>query len=169
MSRKIIFAINIIVVLVLVNWSVYTKEQQLRSDNIVYLELAPVDPRSLMQGDYMRLRYALAGDVEKQLKVTQEPTKDKAFAKLANSDGKVSVTLDKKRVAKFKALVSDAISANDNEAILQYRVRNGRAKFASNEFFFQEGKAEQYENAKYAKFVVADNGEVLLVDLLDNL
>jgi len=27
---------------------------------VVYLELAPVDPRSLIQGDYMALRFALA-------------------------------------------------------------------------------------------------------------
>jgi uncharacterized membrane-anchored protein len=30
---------------------------------LVFLELAPVDPRSLMQGDYMVLRYKIAEGV----------------------------------------------------------------------------------------------------------
>ena len=38
-----------------------TTERQglLRNGRTVYLELAPVDPRSLLQGDYMALNYAV--------------------------------------------------------------------------------------------------------------
>ena len=49
-----------IVVLVRVNLSIAARERQLASGRLVYLELAPVDPRSLMQGDYMALRYRMA-------------------------------------------------------------------------------------------------------------
>src|SRR5690606_19512775 len=34
-------------------------ERTLRDGQLVLLELAPVDPRSLMQGDYMALRFAV--------------------------------------------------------------------------------------------------------------
>ena len=41
------------------NVAIYRNERLLASGETLYLELAPVDPRSLMQGDYMRLRYAV--------------------------------------------------------------------------------------------------------------
>ena len=45
------------------NAQILLKEHTRTSGNLVLLELAPVDPRSLMQGDYMTLRYAIASDV----------------------------------------------------------------------------------------------------------
>lgn len=41
-----------IAILALVNASILDKEKLLSEGQVVYLELAPVDPRSLMQGDY---------------------------------------------------------------------------------------------------------------------
>ena len=55
-SRILIIA-NLILLLGYFNWSVYQKEQTLKEGQLVLLQLAPVDPRSLMQGDYMRLNY----------------------------------------------------------------------------------------------------------------
>ena len=42
-----------------INFSIWRTEQALASGQEVILELAPVDPRSLMQGDYMALNFAL--------------------------------------------------------------------------------------------------------------
>ena len=42
---------GLLLVLAAVNYSIYGKEEIVRSGETVYLELAPVDPRSLMQGD----------------------------------------------------------------------------------------------------------------------
>ena len=55
-SRILIIA-NLILLLGYFNWSVYKKEQILKDGRLVLLQLVPVDPRSLMQGDYMRLSY----------------------------------------------------------------------------------------------------------------
>ena len=52
-----------LIVLILVNWSIAGKERHLKEGRIVYLELAPVDPRSLMQGDYMALNFKLANEL----------------------------------------------------------------------------------------------------------
>ena len=49
-------------VLVTINTSILTKERLLRDGTVLRLALAPVDPRSLMQGDYMALSFALARD-----------------------------------------------------------------------------------------------------------
>ena len=47
-------------VLVLVNLLVLQKQRVLDGGRTVLLGLRPADPRSLMQGDYMELRYAEA-------------------------------------------------------------------------------------------------------------
>jgi uncharacterized membrane-anchored protein len=62
MYRKVAL-VSLVVILALVNWSIFGKEKQLAEGKIVYLDLAPVDPRSLMQGDYMALRFQLANEV----------------------------------------------------------------------------------------------------------
>lgn len=56
-QSQILIIINLLLLLGYFNWSIYQKEQTLRDGQLVLFELAPVDPRSLMQGDYMNLRY----------------------------------------------------------------------------------------------------------------
>ena len=64
--------VSLVIILGLVNWSIATKERHLAEARIVYLALAPVDPRSLMQGDYMALRFRLSDAVPNALPRTQE-------------------------------------------------------------------------------------------------
>ena len=45
------------------NHSIVAKEHIRANGERIYLELAPVDPHSLMQGDYMALRFAIARDI----------------------------------------------------------------------------------------------------------
>ena len=52
--------VNLIILLGLFNNSILQKEELLSNGQLILLELVPVDPRSLMQGDYMRLRYAIS-------------------------------------------------------------------------------------------------------------
>ena len=65
--RNILFLISSVFVFTALNYAVYDKQHVVDSCDSVYLKLAPRDPRSLMQGDYMQLRYALAEDVQKHL------------------------------------------------------------------------------------------------------
>jgi uncharacterized membrane-anchored protein len=55
----------------------------------------------------------------------------------------------------------------ENELFLEYRVRNGAVKFATNAFFFEEGTASKYEKAKYGEFRVNSKGGLLLVAMAD--
>jgi len=149
-------------ILVLVNLSIAGKERLLAEGRVVYLELAPVDPRSLMQGDYMALNYQVANEVTEAL-----PRKEKGAdwrPDLINRDGRIVVALDERSVATFARREDDQPLA-ENEAYLRYRVRLGRLKFASNAFYFQEGQAGMYEGARYGKFRVDSAGELLLTAL----
>src|SRR5436190_15305240 len=60
--RSAVAFISCAMVLALLNFSIVGKERQLESGKVVFLELAPVDPRSLMQVDYMALRFKIAND-----------------------------------------------------------------------------------------------------------
>ncbi|CAN5366126.1 GDYXXLXY domain-containing protein [soil metagenome] len=147
--RKILILLAGVLVLAVVNITIYQREQLIEHGRVVLLELAPVDPRSLMQGDYMALRYKLAND---------------AFPRgefKAGKDGHIVVAVDEHGVAGFKRLADDRPLAA-NEAFLRYRVRNEQPKFATNAFFFQEGHADRYQSARYGEFRVAQNGEMIL-------
>jgi len=145
-----------LLVLVLVNVSIAMKEHHLATGKVVYLELAPVDPRSLMQGDYMALRFALQNEIRNARQNTS-----------AMVNGTAIVRLDENRIAHFVRLDNADTSLADNELRLQYRIRNHRVKFATNAFFFQEGMAERFEPARYGRFRVNESGAPLLVSLHD--
>ena len=63
--KWIIIIINLIILLGFFNNSILQKEKLLTDGQLVLLELAPVDPRSLMQGDYMRLNYDISNNINK--------------------------------------------------------------------------------------------------------
>jgi uncharacterized membrane-anchored protein len=163
MSRKIAIA-SLVIILVLVNWSIFQKERQLAEGRTVYLELAPVDPRSLMQGDYMALRFRLADEVYGAL-LQREDAEVRRYEEMV-SDGRAVVRLDERKVGSFKSLYEDQTLSED-EMLIRYRVRNGQVKLATNAFFFQEGHGEYYEPARYGQFRVDNRGELLLVALFD--
>jgi len=164
MANKIVLLATIFI-LGIVNWSIIGKETHLAEGRIVYLELAPVDPRSLMQGDYMALRYKVANAVHQAL-----PKADEYHGwrqAVDASDGYVVVRMDARQVGAFKELDSGRPLSED-ELRLRFRVRSGEVKFATNAFFFQEGHAPYYATAKYGQFRVDDKGELLLVAMYDN-
>ena len=55
------------------NGSIWQREQLLGSGRVVILELAPVDPRSLMQGDYMALTFAAGREVTRLRDGSRDP------------------------------------------------------------------------------------------------
>jgi len=147
-----------LLILLLVNFSIYQKEHILRHGQPVLLELAPVDPRSLMQGDYMRLRF----DIESAL---LDKIQNKDSDELLNS-GKFVVSIDKNQVASNPKLYLDE-NLLAGQVAMRFRIRHSRIQLATHAFFFQEGAAEDYETAKYGEFRVAENGELLLNNLRD--
>ncbi|MDQ7734159.1 GDYXXLXY domain-containing protein [Halomonas sp. SpR1] len=159
-----IVLIATVVVLAVVNGAIWQKERHLAEGEIVYLELAPVDPRSLIQGDYMALNFALANQIHSAL-LQQEAVLQDELQKASN--GYVVVRLDEQRIGHFQRL-DEGTSLADDERQLRYRVRNGQVRFATDAFFFQEGHGERYEAARYGQFRVNGQGEPLLVALYDD-
>lgn len=147
--RELIVVISGLIALAAVDFTVYQRESLVTDGRIVLLELAPVDPRSLMQGDYMALRFKVATQA-----FTQERLK-------ALKDGRIVVALDERGVASFRRF-ADAAPLAQNEVLLRYRIRNEQPKFATNAFFFQEGHAADYAQARYGEFRTAAGGDAIL-------
>ena len=152
--RRLVVILGGVLILVAANFGIYQKEQLLASGRVVLLELAPVDPRSLMQGDYMALRFRVA---------TQ------AFANtLADdlSDGRMVLALDERGVGTFvRHDHGEPLGAN--EVVMRYRVRDHTPKFATNAFFFQEGTSELYAAARFGEFRVSSSGDAILTAMRD--
>lgn len=163
MASKIAL-VAMVIILGLVNWSIAGKEKHMAEGKIVYLELAPVDPRSLMQGDYMALRFHIANAVYDALPKHDKSTRWRQ--KMEATDGFVVVSLNEQNIGTFKRLYKEK-ALSDNEILMRYRVRDSKVKFASNAFFFQEGHGKFYELAKFGQFRVDDEGELLLVSMYD--
>jgi uncharacterized membrane-anchored protein len=141
-----------IAILLAVNWGIYQREHLVSGGRVVLLELAPVDPRSLMQGDYMALRFRVAADVQRAHNICDL------------RDGHLVVALDERGVGSFRRL-DEATPLAADEVRLRYRVRAGQLKFATNAFFFEEGTASRYQQARYGEFRVGSNGDMILTGL----
>ena len=164
--REAIALVTLAVILGIVNWSIVGKEKHLADGRIVYLELAPVDPRSLMQGDYMALHFALSDRVRQALSRSGPETAERRHP--VTADGYAVVGLDARGVGTFHRLYGDdGAEPDNNEVLMRFRVRKGVVKFATNAYFFQEGQGKYFQAARYGRFRLDDKGELLLTGLYD--
>lgn len=152
--RKVIALLAGLAVLAFVNISIHQRETLLTEGKVVLLELAPVDPRSLMQGDYMALDFAAARVLRDQYEQGKLP-----------QDGRIVLRLDSRGVGTFHRIDQDGTPLVPNEMVLRYRVRDRQPRFGTNAFFFQEGTAARYSTARYGEFRVAADGEAILTGL----
>ncbi|MCP5443893.1 MAG: GDYXXLXY domain-containing protein [Chromatiaceae bacterium] len=164
-KAAIIAAVAGLLVLGIVNLSIVQKETLLREGDLVFLELAPVDPRSLMQGDYMALRFQVGDAIRGHLN-GQQTSGGRTGSQLESMDGRIIVSVDERSVGHFVRLL-DGQAPGNGEKVMQFRVRNGQVRFATNAFFFQEGTADVYTQARYGEFRVGEDGELLLVGVRD--
>jgi len=146
---------TLIIILAFFNYAIYQKENQLTNGKTVILQLAPIDPRSIMQGDYMRLNYTLSLDVQHALKDTDM------------TQGFVVVKLNQQHIASFVRL-DDKTMIKANELKLPFKIQKyNQISFGGNTFFFQEGSSKKYEKAKYGLFKLHDK-TIILQSLLDD-
>ncbi|WP_423195891.1 GDYXXLXY domain-containing protein [Cupriavidus sp. H19C3] len=136
------------------------KERVLRHGDVLYLRLAPVDPRSLMQGDYMALNFSIGIDITAAQRV--QPTR-------ARREEVVVVRRDANQEGHFVRLYDGKPLAPDEHLL---RVQHVPTRWGSNAvqvstdaWFFQEGQAQRYARAQYGEFRVDADGRALLVGM----
>jgi uncharacterized membrane-anchored protein len=154
--RKLLLWAGLVLILISVNGLILHKEYILRDGALVLLDMAPRDPRSLLQGDYMALRYRIALSIEA------------AALQQGERDGAVVITLSPDHVAQFVRIHRTDQPLTNGEMLLQYRIRGGRAQVATNAFYFQEGHADAYRAARFGQFRVSSGGEAVLIGLCND-
>ncbi|MCY1285892.1 GDYXXLXY protein [compost metagenome] len=135
------------------------KETLLARGDTVLLRLAPVDPRSLMQGDYMALNF----DIGNQIRAAQGP------APRPPRDGVAVIRRDAQGVASFVRL-HDGGPLGVGEQLLRFQAARSRwggaqVQVSTDAYFFQEGQGERFAQAMYGEFRVGADGQALLVGL----
>lgn len=154
-------------ILVVFNVSIFQKEDLRSNGELVLVELAPVDPRSLMQGDYMRLRYKLVDDARAVLRKQRDAENAPAEAPRYKF---IIVQLDENRRATFgRFYLGQNLADNERLIDIQHKHLSNPQEISitPTSFFFQEGHAALYEAAKFGMMRLKPNGEHLLVGLAD--
>lgn len=151
--KKIIFLALGLIILASFNYSVYQKEQVKAHGKTIYLKLAPVDPRSLMQGDYMQLRY----DIEQNTTVPLEKIKHAHFDVIVSTD-------EQGMGRRIQPLTQAPLKTNEYQ--FHARKKWGQIHLVPDTFFFQEGHARLYAKARYGIFKFLGK-QYLLVGLAD--
>ena len=176
----------VIALLGAVNYKVQQFEDVLATGKPVVLKIAPVDPRSLMQGDYMVLNYAILSEFQQSqvLPESNEPLESNEPIETVESNeitgidesspsgnkAYLLVHLDQNHVATFceaqSEIPTDFKHCTPN-VYLPIRYKGGwLPKLPSQDYFFAEGKGEHYAQAEYAEYRFKD-GILLLARLLD--
>ena len=149
--QLIIILLNLVLALGIYHYSVMEKEKTLATGKLVLLELAPVDPRSLMQGDYMRLHYAIANEINENV-----PRK-----------GYYVITLDSGLVARRQRIQAGRQPLKSGEYLIRYHSVSWWHSLGAEDYFFQEGRADTFAIARYGGLRIDDKGNSILVGLYD--
>ncbi|MCJ8215404.1 GDYXXLXY domain-containing protein [Aeromonas veronii] len=155
-TRQLALLLSGLAILAGINATVWRYEHAMSSGEVVLLRLAPVDPRSLMQGDYMRLNYEIARELtSRDARATQNKVSDTLV-----------IRLDAHQVASLVADGKPDRLASD-ERLLQVHQSERQWQIGPDAYFFEEGTGEQYEAARYGEFRLQADGKTLLVGLRD--
>lgn len=146
-------AASIVAVLAVVNGGIWQKENLIAHGRPVYVELAPVDPRSLMQGDFMRLNFRMPGEVQARLDGLTTSQRPRMIARRDERGVATLVRLD------------DGTALAAEEFRFELTPKDGRWILVSDAWFFREGEAQRWQPAKYGEFRVDPSGKALLVGL----
>jgi uncharacterized membrane-anchored protein len=154
-SRRVAVGIaaTLTAVLAVANLGIWQKERLIATGQPVFVELAPVDPRSLMQGDYMALAFRLPADVE--TRVEGLASAQRPFV-VARRDAQGIATLLR---------ADDGQPLADGELRIELTPKDSRWVLVTDAWFFKEGEAERWARARYGEFRVDSSGKALLVGL----
>lgn len=151
----IVTLVTIVGVLGLANYSITKNERILQEGQPIILALAPLDPRSIMQGDYMELNFALLNDVD--VDITQ------------NRYAYLYLKADEQGVMQMchSSATQDASADCPNDTWIKAKKRGRQWRLSTHQYFFPEGLASYFEQARYGEFRRAGDGTILLKQLLD--
>ena len=164
MNKKLMPLFLVVLSLIVFLVMIVKNEVHLQHSESIYVRLKPVDPRSLIQGDYMALSYQLYFSDVKELSnkedvsFLQNKPKVLAYVELDAQRKVIKTSFNSKLIKSHPSVAHRLMLKNpSNRMDLLYP--------ASNSFLFAEGLAECYQAAQYAEFKVNQQGEAILASL----
>lgn len=147
--------LGLVAVLAAANLDIMGKERILREGRRFVVALTPVDPRSLMQGDYMSLNFG--SDFFRSREA------DRAAGRY------VELAPDAGGVFRFIRIRADAAPPSQpGNVVVRFRwLEYGQILFVTDAYFFAEGRGEHFAQARFGEFRVNESGVALLTGLLD--
>ncbi|MBY0236929.1 MAG: GDYXXLXY domain-containing protein, partial [Burkholderiaceae bacterium] len=154
-----LLSLTVLLALLLANLGIWQKEQLIRHGRPIFLPLAPVDPRSLMQGDYMALNFRV-------MSAAAAPGSGLAgsASELPKDAAQLVLKLDARGLA-IAQRAADGQALAPDEVLIPLVQKNGRRVLVTDAYFFKEGEAERYAKARFGEFRVDGAGRALLVGL----
>jgi hypothetical protein len=137
------------------NHAIWQKETLIAEGQRVLVPLAPVDPRSLMAGDYMQLQFVLP------------PGADSSTHGRGLQRPHVVAVRDASGVARLLRMADATLPLAPGEFRIQLTPRKGSWTLVSDAWHFREGDADRWAQARYGEFRVDADGRALLVGLAD--
>ncbi len=159
-KNKWLAAATVFIAIVAINVNINKKQELIENGEVLLFKLAPVDPRSIMQGDYMRLRFDLANDIRERHLLKNNGKKT------SNHHGFAVVEKGENKIVTFVELFHNQV-LEQNQFMVPYKMRRYQVVFTTNAFYFQEGKASHFQKARYGQFRMSNSGEMLLVNMID--
>lgn len=158
--KPLFIVLNLALVLGYFTWATFNKENILHQGKTVYVALAPVDPRSLMQGDYMRLRYSISDTISHVYGYNDTIKLPKR--------GYLQLAIDQRGVAEFDSVLTMAKQVGPNKAIVNYTAPSSwDVNIGAESYFFQEGQSSLFDSARYGVLKIDGHGHSVLVGLAD--
>ena len=149
-----IYALATLVALAIPNLLIYQSERLLRHGEPLLLALDAGEHRALIQGRALRLYYPLLGDLAL------------ADSSLPRS-GRLAVKLDSNRVGTEVRYLGPGDELSPDERSLRYRTCAERLCVGAAFFFFEEGQADYYREARYAELRVGPDGQIAVAGVRD--
>lgn len=150
-AAPLLIAVSLLATGGMVGAAIVENEAIVRNGRPVYIALAPVDPRSLMQGDYMALRFTLPP-------VPSTLAHERELQAVARIDERNIATVTRIELSPAK------LAVDETRINLTYK-RNWI--IATDAFYFPEGQGKVYEQARFGEFRLRPNGSLLLIGLAD--
>ncbi|MEZ0261625.1 MAG: GDYXXLXY domain-containing protein [Alphaproteobacteria bacterium] len=168
-QRTIAFAACALLTLCAFGYGIAEKEMIKANSQTVLMELAPVDPRSLMQGDYMVLRYKAAENIPVPAGMNLIRAGGLPFHGDYNTPhrGYAVFAPDASGIARYIRIDDEKTPLQQGQFKMRFHAQYGRARIVPDSFMFQEGLRATYQPARFGIFKVDDRGRVLLTGLAD--
>ncbi|MVP00613.1 GDYXXLXY domain-containing protein [Paenibacillus lutrae] len=158
-ASPLLITVTIVLQLGFIGYQAAAYESLLKNGTSIKLEIEPLDPRSLLQGDYVNLRYTISSPAQSTTgRLDQESSQSKV---------KVVLVPDKDGIYTFGHFLAEGDTLAGGEVVINGEMSGGRFIYYGIEtYFVPEGTGLEVErNARYAYVRVNADGDARIEKL----